>query len=91
MRAADCYPHAGEPVEGSGVVDRVSKGRQTNYQYCHAVLGLAIMPIMTAEGLPAPANAGDSVLGALAFILDTVAGLLFGKLMSFVTGGKSTR
>ena len=27
-------------------------------------------------------------LGLLAFVLDTVAGLLFGKLMSFVTGGK---
>jgi oxaloacetate decarboxylase beta subunit len=27
-------------------------------------------------------------LGLLAFILDTVMGLLFGKLMCFVTGGK---
>ena len=27
-------------------------------------------------------------LGLLAFVLDTVAGLLFGKLMCFVTGGK---
>ena len=28
------------------------------------------------------------VLGLFAFVLDTVAGLLFGKLMCFVTGGK---
>jgi len=27
-------------------------------------------------------------LGLLAFIMDTVAGLLFGKLMSFLSGGK---
>jgi carboxybiotin decarboxylase len=27
-------------------------------------------------------------LGLLAFIIDTVAGLLFGKLMSFLSGGK---
>ena len=27
-------------------------------------------------------------LGLFAFILDTVAGLLFGKLMAFITGGK---
>jgi oxaloacetate decarboxylase beta subunit len=27
-------------------------------------------------------------LGLLAFVVDTIAGLLFGKLMCFVTGGK---
>jgi oxaloacetate decarboxylase beta subunit len=31
---------------------------------------------------------GILVLGLLAFCLDTIAGLLFGKLMSFFSGGK---
>ena len=51
-------------------------------------LGLAIGATMTAEAFLRLETLGILVLGALAFILDTVAGLLFGKLMSFVTGGK---
>ncbi|RPI23243.1 MAG: sodium ion-translocating decarboxylase subunit beta, partial [Chloroflexota bacterium] len=31
---------------------------------------------------------GILVLGLLAFVLDTIAGLLFGKLMSFLSRGK---
>ena len=58
-------------------------------------LGLAIGATMTAEKfLYDPATGfqfrtlGIMVLGLLAFILDTVAGLTFGKIMSFFSGGK---
>jgi oxaloacetate decarboxylase beta subunit len=43
---------------------------------------------MTADSFLNVATLEILGLGLLAFILDTVMGLLFGKLMAFVTGGK---
>ncbi len=79
----------GNLLKESGVVDRLSKAAQNEIiNIATLFLGLAIGATMTAEAFLRLQTLGILVLGALAFILDTVAGLLFGKLMSFVTGGK---
>ena len=79
----------GNLLKESGVVDRLSKAAQNEIvNIATLFLGLSIGSTMTADSFLRWATLGILVLGALAFILDTVAGLLFGKLMSFVTGGK---
>jgi sodium ion-translocating decarboxylase beta subunit len=79
----------GNLLRESGVVDRLSKAAQNEIiNIATLFLGLAIGATMTAEAFLRLETLGILVLGALAFILDTVAGLLFGKLMSFVTRGK---
>lgn len=79
----------GNLLRESGVVDRLSKAAQNEIiNIATLFLGLAIGSTMTAESFLRLETLGILLLGALAFVLDTVAGLLFGKLMSFVTGGK---
>ncbi len=79
----------GNLLKESGVVDRLSKAAQNEIvNIATLFLGLAIGSTMTADSFLRWATLGILVLGALAFVLDTVAGLLFGKLMAFVTGGK---
>ncbi len=79
----------GNLLKESGVVDRLSKAAQNEIiNIATLFLGLAIGATMTADKFLRVETLGILVLGALAFVLDTVAGLLFGKLMSFVTGGK---
>jgi oxaloacetate decarboxylase beta subunit len=79
----------GNLLRESGVVDRLSKAAQNEIiNITTLFLGLAIGATMTAESFLQWATLGIMVLGLLAFVLDTVAGLLFGKLMSFVSGGK---
>ncbi len=79
----------GNLLRESGVVDRLSKAAQNEIiNITTLFLGLAIGATMTAESFLQWQTLGIMLLGALAFVLDTVAGLLFGKLMSFVTGGK---
>ena len=51
-------------------------------------LGLAIGSTMTAESFLNLSTLMILGLGLLAFVLDTVAGLLFGKLMMVITRGK---
>ena len=51
-------------------------------------LGLAVGATMTAEQFLELDTAQIMLLGLLAFVLDTAAGLLFGKLMSRMSGGK---
>jgi Na+-transporting methylmalonyl-CoA/oxaloacetate decarboxylase beta subunit len=51
-------------------------------------LGLTIGATMTAQNFLRLDTLLIMGLGLLAFIMDTVAGLLFGKLMSFLSGGK---
>jgi len=80
----------------SGVVERLSKTAQNELiNIATLFLGLAIGGTMTAEKFLYDPLTGVQWrtllimgLGLLAFILDTVAGLLFGKLMSFLSGGK---
>jgi carboxybiotin decarboxylase len=86
----------GNLLREAGVVDRLSKTAQNEMiNIATLFLGLAIGATMTAEKfLFDPLTGfqlktlGIMVLGLLAFILDTVAGLLFGKIMCFFSGGK---
>ena len=79
----------GNLLRESGVVDRLSKAAQNEIiNITTLFLGLAIGSTMTADSFLQWQTVGILALGLLAFVLDTVAGLLFGKLMSFVTGGK---
>jgi carboxybiotin decarboxylase len=79
----------GNLLKESGVVDRLSKAAQNEIiNITTLFLGLAIGSTMTAASFLRIETLGILVLGALAFVLDTVAGLSFGKLMSFVTKGK---
>jgi carboxybiotin decarboxylase len=50
-------------------------------------LGVTIGSTMNAESFLNWATIGILALGLLAFVLDTVAGLLFGKLMSALSNG----
>ena len=79
----------GNLLRESGVVERLSKAAQNEMiNMATLFLGLAIGSTMTAANFLRLETLGILVLGALAFVLDTVAGLLFGKLMAFVTRGK---
>lgn len=73
----------------SGVVDRLNKAAQNEIINISTLfLGLSIGATMTAQSFLNVKTLGILALGLLAFVLDTVAGLLFGKLMNFVTRGK---
>ena len=86
----------GNLLKEAGVVDRLSKAAQNEIiNIATLFLGLAIGATMTAEKfLFDPLTGfqlktlGILVLGLLAFVLDTVAGLFFGKIMCFFSGGK---
>src|SRR5512141_1578637 len=86
----------GNLLKVSGVVDRLNKAAQNEIiNIATLFLGLAIGATMTAEKfLFDPVTGfqfktlGILVLGLLAFVLDTVAGLFFGKIMCFFSGGK---
>lgn len=86
----------GNLLKESGVVERLSKAAQNEIINVSTLfLGLVIGATMTAEQFlfnPASGFQWRTLLilglGLLAFVLDTVAGLLFGKLMSFLSRGK---
>jgi oxaloacetate decarboxylase beta subunit len=79
----------GNLLKESGVVDRLSKASQNEIiNIATLFLGLAIGATMTANAFLNFKTLWILLLGLLAFVIDTVAGLLFGKLMSFVTHGK---
>jgi oxaloacetate decarboxylase beta subunit len=79
----------GNLLKESGVVDRLSKAAQNEIiNIATLFLGLAIGSTMTAASFLRLETFGILILGALAFVLDTAAGILFGKLMSLVTRGK---
>jgi sodium ion-translocating decarboxylase beta subunit len=71
------------------VVDRLSKSAQNEIiNIATLFLGLAIGSTMTAKSFLNVSTLMILGLGLLAFVLDTVAGLLFGKLMMVITRGK---
>ena len=79
----------GNFLKECGVVDRLSKAAQNEIiNIATLFLALAIGSTMTAANFINLQTLGILVLGLLAFVIDTVAGLLIGKLMCFVTGGK---
>lgn len=72
-----------------GVVDRLSKSAQNEIiNIATLFLGLTIGATMTSEKFLNPITLAILALGLLAFILDTIAGLLFGKLMYVLSGHK---
>jgi carboxybiotin decarboxylase len=79
----------GNFLKESGVVERLNKSAQNEIINVSTLfLGLTIGATMTAQNFLRLDTLLIMGLGLLAFILDTVAGLLFGKLMSFLSGGK---
>jgi carboxybiotin decarboxylase len=78
----------GNLLRESGVVDRLNKSAQNEIANIATLfLGVTIGSTMNAESFLNWTTIGILGLGLLAFILDTVAGLLFGKLMSALSGG----
>jgi oxaloacetate decarboxylase beta subunit len=79
----------GNLLKVSGVVDRLSKAAENEIiNIATLFLGLAIGATMSAAAFLNLATGKIMILGLFAFVLDTIAGLLFGKLMCFVSGGK---
>ncbi len=79
----------GNLLRESGVVERLNKASQNEIANIATLfLGVTIGSTMSAGSFLNWETIGILVLGLLAFCLDTIAGLLFGKLMSFFSGGK---
>ena len=79
----------GNFLKESGVVERLNKAAQNEIiNVATLFLGLTIGATMTAESFLRSDTLMILALGLLAFVLDTVAGLLFGKLMALISGGK---
>jgi oxaloacetate decarboxylase beta subunit len=79
----------GNLLKVSGVVDRLSKSAQNEIiNVTTLFLGLAIGATMSATSFLTASTLKIMGLGLLAFALDTVAGLLFGKLMCVMSGYK---
>jgi len=79
----------GNLLRESGVVDRLNKAAQNEIiNIATLFLGLAIGSTMVAKSFIHLDTLMIMGLGLLAFVLDTATGLMFGKLMAFLTGGK---
>jgi sodium ion-translocating decarboxylase beta subunit len=79
----------GNLLRESRVVDRLSKAAQNEMiNLATLFLGLTIGSTMSAEQFLNWATIKILTLGLIAFVLDTAAGLLFGKLMAFLSRGK---
>jgi oxaloacetate decarboxylase beta subunit len=79
----------GNLLRESGVVDRLNKSAQNEIANIATLfLGITIGSTMSAASFLNWETFGILVLGLFAFALDTIAGLLFGKLMAVVSRGK---
>jgi oxaloacetate decarboxylase beta subunit len=79
----------GNLLRESHVVDRLSQAAQNEIiNIATLFLGLTIGATMTASSFLNLDTIQILLLGLIAFALDTVAGLLFGKLMARISGGK---
>lgn len=79
----------GNLLRESGVVDRLNKSAQNEIANIATLfLGITIGSTMNAQSFLNMDTIKILALGLLAFALDTVAGLLFGKIMSFISRGK---
>jgi oxaloacetate decarboxylase beta subunit len=79
----------GNLLRESGVVDRLR--RAAEYEIINVAtlfLGLTVGATMSAQSFLNLETLGILALGLIAFVLDTVMGLLFGKLMSVLSGRK---
>lgn len=79
----------GNLLRVSGVVERLNKSAQNEIANIATLfLGVTIGSTMNASSFLNLATIQILLLGLGAFALDTIAGLLFGKLMCWVTRGK---
>ncbi len=77
----------GNLLRESGVVDRLRKAAENEIiNIATLFLGLTVGATMSAESFLNWQTLGILALGFVAFVLDTVMGLLFGKLMSVLSG-----
>ncbi len=79
----------GNLMKESGVVPRLDKAAQNEIINVSTLfLGLAVGATMTGESFLKPDVLFILILGLLAFILDTAAGVLFGQFMKVISGRK---
>ncbi|MGD2019556.1 MAG: sodium ion-translocating decarboxylase subunit beta [Thiohalocapsa sp.] len=79
----------GNLLRECGVVERLSRAAQNEIiNIVTIMLGLAIGSKLSADKFLALETLGILVLGALAFCIGTATGVLMGKIMHRVTGGK---
>jgi oxaloacetate decarboxylase beta subunit len=79
----------GNLLRESRVVERLTRAAENEIiNIATLFLGLTVGSTMTAESFLRVDTLQILILGLLAFVLDTAAGLLFGKLMARVSGGK---
>jgi oxaloacetate decarboxylase beta subunit len=79
----------GNLMRESGVVERLTRSAQNEIANVTTIfLGLAIGSTMTGASFLQPDTLLILALGLVAFVLDTVGGVLFGKLLYVLSGGK---
>ena len=79
----------GNLIRECGVVERLSRAAQNELINVVTIfLGLAIGSKLAADEFLNVETAGILLLGAVAFSIGTAAGILMGKLMNRMTGGK---
>ena len=79
----------GNLMKESGVVERISKAAQNELMNIITIfLGLTVGATATADTFLTPKTILIICLGLLAFAASTAAGVLFGKLMCKLSGGK---
>ena len=79
----------GNLLKESKVVERLDKAAQNEIINVSTLfLGLAVGATMTGDQFLDWGVLFIMALGLLAFVLDTVAGVLFGQVMKIITGGK---
>lgn len=79
----------GNLIKESGVADRLSKTAQNGLMNTITIfLGITVGATATADTFLTPATLGIVALGLIAFCFSTAGGLLLGKIMCKLTGGK---
>ena len=79
----------GNLVREAGVVERINQAAQNEIaNIVTTFLGITIGSTMVADRFLRWQTILIIVMGLVAFVLDTAAGVLFGKLMSLLSGGK---
>ena len=79
----------GNLLRESGVVDRLAHAAQNELINVVTIfLGISVGSTMTAERFLELETIGIFILGLLAFCVATATGVLFGKLMYYLSGGK---
>jgi oxaloacetate decarboxylase beta subunit len=79
----------GNLIRESGVVERLNNGAQNELTNLTTLfLGLVIGSTMEGVNFIKPTTLLILALGLFAFVMDTVGGIMLGKLMNFFSGGK---